>query len=330
VTVSLVVVSYRQSSVLPHLLAALDDVDEIVVVDHSEDDREARALGALAIDRLVTQENRGYAAGLNRGVREAAGELLVLANPDVVPAPGSIRALTAIAAREDVGVAAAALTWDENGDWHIPQAQHLTWWRELEARHLPRRAWRRYIREQTRVWSATAPVSTPVVSGTLMAVRRDVLAAAGRLDERYFLFFEENDLCMRVARLGLDAVVVPQAVAFHRVGVSVDPRADLHMARSLERYRRLWFPAWYTTLVPDPIEPAPNPLRTMHGPVVPTVGARWVIGAPPRFIPTILGPPVAEIDRNTDGFWPEGIPRHWQLGVLSTEALTVRLVQGGP
>jgi len=157
VTVSLVVVAYRSCDAIARLLESREGVDEVVVVDHSEDPEEARRLGTLAIDRLVVQANLGYAAGLNRGAREAAGDVLLLTNPDIVLLPGAVAALTAAVRTSGVGVAGPSLRWDEPGRWRLPQATTVTWPREIAGRYLPRLAVRREHRRQLALWRASRP-----------------------------------------------------------------------------------------------------------------------------------------------------------------------------
>ena len=72
------------------LLAELGPGDELVVVDNASSDDTAAVVRELAPEaKLVTlAENVGFAAGANRGVEAAAGELVVLLNPDAVPQPG--------------------------------------------------------------------------------------------------------------------------------------------------------------------------------------------------------------------------------------------------
>ena len=75
---------------LPALAEQLRDGDELIVVDNGSGDGTAALVGELVPDaRLIEAgSNLGFAAGCNRGADAAEGELLVLLNPDAVPAPG--------------------------------------------------------------------------------------------------------------------------------------------------------------------------------------------------------------------------------------------------
>jgi GT2 family glycosyltransferase len=58
------------------------------------------------------------------------------------------------------------------------------------------------------------------ISGACMLARREALAAVGGFDERYFLYWEDADLCRRLRAAGWTARYVPHAVVVHRVGGS--------------------------------------------------------------------------------------------------------------
>lgn len=322
--ISLVVVNYHSSNQLRQMLESIVGVNEVIVVDHSEDEAELAVLRTLGVDRIIAQKNLGYGAGLNRGAREAAGEVLVLANPDLRFLDGAFGLLTEALERPEVGVAAPALFWDESARWSIPHARHVTWWTELEAARFPRLARRRYLKRQLGLWSTGRTVQTPVVSGTVMALKRSTFVAAGGFDERYFLFYEENDFCMRLGQLGLQPVVVPAAKVQHAVGVSASARGAEHLDASYLRYRQLWFPAWFTMVRPHPIS-APAPAVRIATREQRKGAGRWVIAPNETFMPVVLGPPVEELDADTPDFMPLDTPPDWRRGIL--DGATIRMVE---
>ncbi len=306
------------------MLSTVEGVDEIVIVDHSEDDQEFAVLKGLGADRVIAQANTGYGAGLNRGVRESKGDVLLLANPDLLLRPGTVGALVSALDVPEAGIAAPQLVWDEAGRWSVPQAPDTGWWGEVEARYSLWTARRRYFKEQLRLWQSKAPTATELVSGTLMAVTRSTFRAAGGFDPKFFLFYEENDFCLRVRRLGLYPVVVPDARVCHAIGVSADQDATEYFGPSLERFRRLWMPAWFTTFWPDPMPPGRSRVRSVD-PAAAGDGARWVISPTKRFMPLVRGPLVTEADPDEADFLPATAARSWVLGIL--EGLRVRTVE---
>ena len=306
------------------MLTTVEGVDEIVIVDHSEDDQEFAVLKGLGVDRVINQANAGYGAGLNRGVGESKGDVLLLANPDLLLRPGTVAALVDALDGPDIGIAGPQLVWDEAGRWSVPQAPDTEWWGEVEGRYSLWTARRRYFREQLELWGATAPTPTAVVSGTLMAVRRSNFQVCGGFDSKYFLFYEENDFCMRMRRQGLSPVVVPDARVCHAIGVSADQDAAQYFGPSLERFRRLWMPAWYTTFWPDPMPPGRSRVRSVASAAA-GEGARWVLSPTDRFMPLVRGPLVTDAGPADLDFLPAPAARSWILGIM--EGLRVRIAE---
>ena len=127
--VSLVIVCHYSSQVLPRCVesfrseAATAGVEaEVVAVEHSEDADELAAVAATGAERVLERPNRGYAAGLNAGAAEAGGEVLLLANPDIVFFPGSLSGLLdGITGGFDV--VGPQFVWDAEGAVLLPPAE---------------------------------------------------------------------------------------------------------------------------------------------------------------------------------------------------------------
>jgi GT2 family glycosyltransferase len=103
-----------------------------------------------------------------------------------------------------------------------------------------------WVDELIREPSAYERAGTPDwVSGACMLVRRDVLEAIGGLDEGYFLYCEDTDLCYRVRQAGYDIRFEPTATAFHQGGAS-RPSSELRgvLATSRLRYARMRHGRW--------------------------------------------------------------------------------------
>jgi GT2 family glycosyltransferase len=75
-----------------------------------------------------------------------------------------------------------------------------------------RRGWREHAR---RHWRASAALPTASLSGALLAFRRDTWNIVGPMDDRYHLYFEEDDWLCRIGRAKLTSLYVPQAAAIH-------------------------------------------------------------------------------------------------------------------
>lgn len=246
---------------------------EAIAVVNSDDAGEAAELGEVA-DRLVApRANLGYAGGLNAGVAVARGEVLLLSNPDVAFLPGSVAALVAAAKEGGFAVAGPALVWDEAARLLLPPAEEprpaALLRRALAARpgsagRLFRRELRRALAQEALVRAArTAEVSA--LSGALMAVTRATLERAGSFDERYRLYYEENDWQHRVRRAGGRLLYVGGARVVHRHAQSTrkEPQAESWFRESERRYfethfgeagRRALERAAAIAVVPEPAE----------------------------------------------------------------------------
>lgn len=198
-----VVVTYNSARDLKGFIACdsiADAFDRIIVVDNASTDDSvalARHAGFEVIERGV---NDGYAAAANAGIRASDGEVVTLLNADI-RASASLDFLSLITNFLDpkVGVAAPTLI--------LPNGEV-----QDSARAVPRphelvvRRWLDRKRGQMRPTDAAA---VPWVVGACMLIRREAFDAVGGFDERYPLYFEDVDFCVRLAEAGWQTVYDP-------------------------------------------------------------------------------------------------------------------------
>jgi hypothetical protein len=89
-------------------------------------------------------------------------------------------------------------------------------------------------------WDVTLPREVDTLLGACLMLRREALNAAGFLDESYFMYSEEIDLCFRLRRLGWRAFWVPEAEVVHYWGQSAE-QASAKMFLELYRSKCLFF-----------------------------------------------------------------------------------------
>lgn len=82
-----------------------------------------------------------------------------------------------------------------------------------------------------------ADKSVDWVSGCAMLIRRDLIDAIGALDERFYMYCEDVDLCQRAWDAGREVVYVPEAVVTHAIGRSSDRNAD----QMIVEFHRSWY-----------------------------------------------------------------------------------------
>jgi len=219
--VSIVVLNYRTAEqtvrALECAVTAADGLstDEIVVDNASGDGSAEVIRSSRPSARLIEMpENRGFAAGMNAGIREAAGEYVLLLNSDVEATPGSIAAIVEFArANSDVGLVAPLMV-DENDGPIRSLCLAPTLWRVL----VPALGKAGYKRWQRRV--KADPLDVEATEGAAIIVSRAALDKAGLLDEDFFFYHENVEWCMRIRGAGLRIVLLPSARMKHLRGGS--------------------------------------------------------------------------------------------------------------
>lgn len=212
---SAVVVHWRSEEDLAALVAAWPDdpAYELVVVDNSG------TLGELPdrVRRIDPGRNLGFAGGVNRGVAAARSPWILILNPDARPAPGALAAL--VAAGEELPGAAGvvpALVGPDGSSQCRWQLQPLPSAATLLLQTLFLGGARGPRREPPRGSAIAQPAAAA------LALRRDVLAAVGGLDESFYpAWFEDVDLARRLARAGHRLLYEPGARFVHGLGGSV-------------------------------------------------------------------------------------------------------------
>lgn len=222
--ISLLVVNFRSAALAIDAIRTARDATssplQVVVVDNSCDPREAEALRGHADALLVSATNRGYSGAINDGRALCHGETLIVSNPDVTFAPDSIDLLVEPLG-ERAAVTGPALYWDDAHEWLLPPSDLGTGLEKLSEIGAARSGWwnarrdRRRILRRIAFWSLARPQSVRAISGAVMAIRAKDFDAVDGFDERFHLYFEENDFLRRLLAIGKRIVYVPAARCRH-------------------------------------------------------------------------------------------------------------------
>lgn len=203
----------------------------IAVIDNASPTSQAAwfaQLAALGAEVVRAPENEGYARAVNRGARRLRAQehdALAILNPDLLFPPGSVAALLAGLERNPgAGAVGPRLSFDPEGLLQLPHNEvptPLTHWRDTLAQldpQLGRAAAARRSRVAARVWSAPGDLALDTLSGACLLLPRAALEAldcAGPMDARFPLYFEDTDLCRRLAALGSSLVRIGDARVCH-------------------------------------------------------------------------------------------------------------------
>lgn len=248
-SLSVLVVAWNSSEELrrtiPALAPELREGDELIVVDNdSTDETEATVRQLAPAARIVRMgRNVGFAAGVNAGARAAAGDLLVILNPDAAPQPGFGEAIRRPWLQGRGWAAWQALVTEAGGSEINSAGNPL---------HFTGIVWAGGHGDPVATAPA-APAEVIALSGACLAIPLANWRALGGFPERFFLYHEDVDLSLRL-RLRGDAVgIEPAAVVAH----DYEFGAREHKWRWLERNR-------LATLVRD----YPGPLLLLLAPAL--------------------------------------------------------------
>lgn len=247
--VSLVVVSWNTRDLLRSCLESvlaetrvLPGPAEVVVVDNASGDGSAEmVLHAFpSVSLIANTSNNGFAAGTNQGVAASNGRYLLLLNPDTTLTPGSLSALVSFLDSNPGAAAVGPRLVGRHGEAQVSCFPLPTLSRELwRLFHLDGvRARASYSPERLQ---ARTPQAVESIQGACLLVRREALDDAGLLDEQFFVYTEEIDLCRRFTDRGWLIYWIPGAVVVHYGGAStsqVSSRMFLQLYRSKVQYFR--------------------------------------------------------------------------------------------
>lgn len=228
IPLSIIIVSWNVRRDLEVCLQSLrgnqDVAYELIVVDNaSHDDTREMLQGYPEVRLIANADNRGFAAANNQGLAVAAGEFILLLNPDTIVPPGALRMLLDFAATKPrAGVIGPRLL---NSDGSLqPSCRRFPTVRAALYRHtfLERlfpnaSATRDYLMAD---WDHETPRDVDWLSGACMMIRREAYEQIGTLDEGFYWGSEDVDYCFRAHRAGWDVWYTPQPAVTHAIGRS--------------------------------------------------------------------------------------------------------------
>ncbi|MBV1735325.1 MAG: glycosyltransferase family 2 protein [Candidatus Desulforudis sp.] len=214
----------------------------IIVFDNDSTDDTVSILFELLGDDLViipNDQNIGFGPAVNRAVVNSTADVLLLLNPDCIISSTAISAAIEYLKKSDNVGACGINLLDLNGN-HIECYGDFPQVVDLLSVILPLR---KGSLGKT-IASDQDEVPVDYVSGAAFFIKREVFENVGGFDERYFLYFEETDLCYRMSHQGLDRVVLSyvSGVHFKEASFKGNWRRKLdHFYASQQLYYNKWF-----------------------------------------------------------------------------------------
>lgn len=221
--VGAVIVTWNSASTIERCLAGLPEGLEIVVVDNGSSD-DTRILVAHTRAVLLTPDrNLGFGKACNLGAARLGNKHILLLNPDAALSADGLHVLLDDMRRDARLGVVGPLIRDPEGRRELSWGEDPTLLIE-------------WARKQAHVRSTEHSPSPSVVdwvTGGCCLIRREAWEAVGGFDERFFLYFEDLDLCRRIRQAGYYVRFDPRAEALHTRGVS-----SRQIGTLVERYYR--------------------------------------------------------------------------------------------
>lgn len=233
---SAIIVSYNTRDLLRECLQSLTDSTpdnfEIFVVDNASGDGSPDMIREEfpGVTLLANTENLGFAAANNQAFRNSSGEYIFLLNPDARVEKDAVhRMLAFMNTHPGCGICGGQIYTPEGKKAPSARSFPCTLHKFFTLFGLNARFPTSRIFGQPDMTWLSGHVPTPVdwVPGTFTCLRRSMLESIGFFDERYYLYYEETDLCLKAGQNNWQVFYLPQAAVWHVGGASSKTRADM-------------------------------------------------------------------------------------------------------
>jgi GT2 family glycosyltransferase len=255
--VSIIIVYYHVEKELFDCLTSIykqsKTAIEVIVVDNDENPVIEKQLHKKfpKVIYVKSPKNLGYSGGHNLGATYAKGDFLFFLNPDTLFTTNVIDTLVSFFKKNPNAGAVAPLLLDTHQTpYPLQGTKKLGILQALVALSIVNKLFpknpisKKYWQSG---WDKTKVKQVDIVPGTAFMIRKKIFEEIGKFDQRYFLFFEEYDICRRLIERGYKNYILPNATLVHLWGNSTAYRRDID--KIFRKSRFLYFQKFYSTPV---------------------------------------------------------------------------------
>lgn len=227
--------------------------EEIVIDNNSNDETTQIIKKEFSQVKLIENKvNKGFGAANNQGVEIARGDFLLFLNPDMRVEPSSLDIIVDwMKKHPEVGIVSPKLV-DEHGQLNLdakPRRFPRVWEQVALILKIPHLFPSILDHYHLSDFDENKEQKVDSVRGSFMLVRRSLVDKLGHaFDPRYFIWYEEVDLCREAKRLGFEVVYTPVISCVDYVGQSFKKRTTIwkqkQFTKSMLQYFQKWEP-WY-------------------------------------------------------------------------------------
>jgi len=223
---SVIIVNYRSVEFLKSCLTSLFQTTstparEVLVInnDLAQELTSVLSRGWPNVEFLQNSANLGFAAGANLGFRKSQGEFVLILNPDVLAQPRAIETLIhTLKTNPEAAIVLPRLS-NPDGSLQYSCRRFYTYTTLLMRRTPFKRIFPNHpaIRNHLMLdWDHQSLAEVDWGLGAAMLVRRSAIREPFLFDERFFLYFEDVDLCLRIRQQGWKVIYNPTATLIHQ------------------------------------------------------------------------------------------------------------------
>lgn len=206
---------------------------QALVVDNGSGNESVAAIRAAFPDvRLIeTGANLGFTGGNNVGIQDAlahGSDYVLLLNNDTIVAPDMIDLMVEVMENDPaIGVSGPMIYYFDAPETIWSGGGKIDWMRGTTSMI--------GLNEEDHGQFGLSPRPVDFVTGCALMVRHEVWDKAGLLDDKFFMYYEETEWCVRAARAGFKIVHVPMAMMWHKISIQAreaSPRTYYYMTRN--------------------------------------------------------------------------------------------------
>lgn len=223
---------------------------EIILVDNDSGDNTQQVVKQKypKVKFIQSKTNLGMGKGYNLGLRNAVGEYQLILNPDTIVEKDSLRTMiTRFRQDSGIGMMGPKLLYPDNtlqySCFRFPQLLTPFYRRTVIGKYMSNKVDLFLMKD----YNLDSELEVDWLMGSCLLTKKSVLDAVGLFDERFFMYFEDTDLCRRIKKANYKVVYYPKAIIHHHhsrasakepwyLGVTKNKLARIHIESYLKYF----------------------------------------------------------------------------------------------
>ncbi len=207
--ISFIIVNFRSKKYLSSCINSIRNNCsnfEIIIVNNDND------FFDYPDAQIINSENKGFGSACNLGAKTARGKILCFLNPDTEVLNNPKKIIEYFNAEEKTGIIGAKIVDTDNKTEKWCAGCETTFWNLIRNNiGLPK---------SKKIWNSSKTIECGKVSGCSLFIKKDIFDSIGGFDEKFFMYFEDEDLCKRIRQKGFRVIYFPEFSVKHLGGKS--------------------------------------------------------------------------------------------------------------